>query len=256
MSHLPQVFNFGERPIEVHTVNGEPWWVGRDVCEVLGISQPHRSIAQLDDDEKGRHTVTTLGGRQEVVIVNEAGLYSLILRSRKPEAKTFKRWITHEVLPAIRKTGAYLPDAQAAALTQAIEVLSGVVSAQNALSQRVDQLASQVERIASGKPTVEKSPEPTAQAAQKALALPHGAEKRTVAGLCRQLASKIREASHLAFPNVWNLAYDRYDARMGGNIRAECREARYGSVIQYIEDYGDIEALHAILMRMYMKLAA
>lgn len=254
MSHLPQVFNFGEKPIEVHTVNGEPWWVGRDVCEVLGISQPHRSIAQLDDDEKGRHTVTTLGGRQEVVIVNEAGLYSLILRSRKPEAKAFKRWITHEVLPAIRRTGGYLPEAQTAALTQAVEVLAGVVSAQNALAQRVEQLGAQVEQLMSAKPAVEKSPEPV-QPVQKALGLPQGAEKRTVAGLCRQLASKVREASHLAFPNVWNLAYDRYDARHGGNIRAECREARYGSVIQYIEDYGDIEALHAILMRMYMKAA-
>jgi len=256
MSHLPQVFNFGERPIEVHTVNGEPWWVAKDVCEVLGIKQPTRATEGLDDDEKGVTTIHTPGGRQQVLTVNEAGLYSLILRSRKPEAKAFKRWITHDVLPAIRRTGGYVPEAQTAALTQAIEVLSSVVSAQTALAQRVEQLGAQVEQLMAGKPAVEKSPEPPAQPAQKALGLPHGAEKRTVAGLCRQLASKVREASHLAFPNVWNLAYDRYDARHGGNIRAECREARYGSIIQYIEDYGDIEALHAILMRMYMKTAA
>lgn len=93
-------------------VNGEPWFVAKDVCECLELGNPRTSIALLDEDEKGVHTMDTPGGAQEMSIVSEAGLYSLILRSRKPEAKAFKRWITHEVLPAIRKHGGYLTPAK------------------------------------------------------------------------------------------------------------------------------------------------
>lgn len=87
--------------------NGEPWWVAKDVCEVLAISNSRDALNRLDDDEKGVVITDTLGGPQEMAIINEAGLYSLILTSRKPEAKEFKRWVTHEVLPSIRKTGGY-----------------------------------------------------------------------------------------------------------------------------------------------------
>ena len=83
------------------------WWVLRDVCQVLGLAEPHRVASRLDDDEKGRTQMTTPGGTQGVTIINEPGLYSVILRSDKPEAKAFKRWVTHEVLPSIRRTGAY-----------------------------------------------------------------------------------------------------------------------------------------------------
>ena len=98
--------------VRVVDVNGEPWFVAKDVCECLELGNPRTSIALLDEDEKGVHTMDTPGGAQEMSIVSEAGLYSLILRSRKPEAKAFKRWITHEVLPSIRKTGGYLTPAK------------------------------------------------------------------------------------------------------------------------------------------------
>lgn len=96
---------FGQ--VRVVDVDGEPWFVAKDVCECLELGNPRTSIALLDEDEKGVHTMDTPGGQQEMSIVSEAGLYSLILRSRKPEAKAFKRWITHEVLPSIRRTGQY-----------------------------------------------------------------------------------------------------------------------------------------------------
>lgn len=92
--------------VRVVDVNGEPWFVARDVCDCLELDLASGARG-LDDDEKGLHTMQTPGGQQEMSIVSEAGLYSLILRSRKPEAKAFKRWITHEVLPSIRKTGGY-----------------------------------------------------------------------------------------------------------------------------------------------------
>lgn len=75
----------------------DPWFVAKDVCDCLDLSNNRGAIASLDDDEKGVSITDTLGGQQEMSIISEAGLYSLILRSRKPEAKAFKRWVTHEV---------------------------------------------------------------------------------------------------------------------------------------------------------------
>ena len=100
---------FGE--IRTTIQNGEPWFVAADVCKALDIDK--RQTRRLDDDEKGVRSTHTPGGNQDMTIVNEAGLYSLVLGSRKPEAKAFKRWITHEVLPTIRRTGGYVNSAEA-----------------------------------------------------------------------------------------------------------------------------------------------
>ena len=88
--------------------DGEPWFVAADVCRALELGDTHKAVERLDDDEKGRSSIPTPGGAQELLIISEPGLYSLVLGSRKPEAKAFKRWITHEVIPAIRKHGGYL----------------------------------------------------------------------------------------------------------------------------------------------------
>lgn len=88
--------------------DGEPWFVAKDVCDALGIANSRDAIARLDDDEKGVGLTDTLGGSQEMATVNESGFYNLVLRSRKPEARAFKRWVTHEVIPAIRRTGGYM----------------------------------------------------------------------------------------------------------------------------------------------------
>lgn len=100
-------FSFQDLPVRVIERNGEPWFVGKDVCNVLDIGNNRQAMTYLDDDEKGVIINDTLGGCQHMTIISESGLYSLVLRSRKPEAKVFKRWVTHEVLPAIRRTGKY-----------------------------------------------------------------------------------------------------------------------------------------------------
>ena len=94
--------------IRTTTINGEPWFVAADVCKALEIQNNRDAISRLDADEKGVASTDTLGGKQELTIVNEPGLYVLVLSSRKPEAKAFKRWITHDVIPTIRKHGAYM----------------------------------------------------------------------------------------------------------------------------------------------------
>lgn len=97
---------------EIRTVekDGEPWWVLADVCKVLEISNSRNVSSRLEADEKGVTLVDTLGGTQQVTIINESGLYAVILRSDKPQAKPFRRWVTSEVLPSIRKHGAYMTD--------------------------------------------------------------------------------------------------------------------------------------------------
>lgn len=97
---------FGE--IRTVTRDGQPWFVAADVCRSLEIDKTQ--TRRLDDDERGMCLIQTLGGKQEMQIVNEAGLYALVLGSRKPEAKAFKRWITHDVIPSIRKHGMYAVD--------------------------------------------------------------------------------------------------------------------------------------------------
>ena len=98
---------FGQvRTVEI---DGEPYFVGKDVATILGYSNPRDAISKhVDDEDKGVAKCDTLGGRQEILFINESGLYSLILASKLPGAKEFKRWVTSEVVPSIRKTGAYM----------------------------------------------------------------------------------------------------------------------------------------------------
>lgn len=103
-----QVFDFEDNAVRVVDIDGEPWFVAADVCRVLDIKNSRDAVADLDDDEKGVVNTDTLGGKQEMRVINESGLYNLIFRSRKPEAKKFRKWVTAEVLPSIRKTGMYV----------------------------------------------------------------------------------------------------------------------------------------------------
>lgn len=96
---------FGE--MRIVEKSGEPWFVLSDLCKVLDLGTPSKVAARLDDDEKGVNLIHTLGGNQKMTVVNESGMYAVILRSDKPQAKPFRKWVTSEVLPSIRKTGNY-----------------------------------------------------------------------------------------------------------------------------------------------------
>jgi hypothetical protein len=104
-------FTFGDNyPVRVVMISGEPWFVARDVCKILGIRNASLTRFDLDEDEKGIHKMYTLGGAQKMTVVSESGLYTLIFHSHKPGAKAFRKWVTSEVLPAIRRTGKYTPE--------------------------------------------------------------------------------------------------------------------------------------------------
>lgn len=107
MSNI-QIFNYQSNEVRTVEMCGEPWFVLKDVCNILGISKYRDTAARLDADERGSVEVDTLGGTQQVIAVNESGLYHVILRSDKPEAAPFRKWVTSEVLPSIRKNGGYI----------------------------------------------------------------------------------------------------------------------------------------------------
>lgn len=96
------------KTIRVVTIDNNPWFVAKDVCSVLGLTHVTKALLLLDDDEKGLTPIHTLGGAQQLLIISESGLYKLIMRSDKPEARAFQDWVTKTVLPAIRKDGAYI----------------------------------------------------------------------------------------------------------------------------------------------------
>ena len=142
-----QVFSYNDHSVRTVKQDGQPWWVLADVCDVLELKNPARVAARLDEDEK--NTLTFVKGipgpgNPTMTIINEPGLYSVILRSNKPEAKAFKRWITHEVLPTIRATGAYGAPQAAPAITDALERMTGVVEA---LASRIEALEHQAQEV-------------------------------------------------------------------------------------------------------------
>ena len=100
-----QVFSYKNKEVRTTEIDGETWWVAKDVCDILGITV--EATRRLEDDEKGLKKIQTPSGMQDMTVINESGLYTLLMRSNKEEAKPFRRWVTHEILPSIRKTGSY-----------------------------------------------------------------------------------------------------------------------------------------------------
>ena len=123
------LFNFDGLPVRSLRIKGEPWFVAADLASVLEYRNAPDMTRSLDDDEKGTQIVRTPGGDQEMTIISESGLYAAILKSRKPEARQFRRWVTGEVLPSIRKTGGYKMDDHARRVRDVFNVAGEAVKA-------------------------------------------------------------------------------------------------------------------------------
>lgn len=148
-----ELFDYNGQQVRTVLIDGEPYFVARDVLAVLGLQNPTEAMRGLDDDEfTTTEVVDSIGRSQAMFAVTEAGMYSLVLRSRKPEAKAFKRWITHEVLPAIRKTGAYAP---AQPLTGAVLMAQALIEAHSTMAtyqarvKELEPMAQSWEKLAS-----------------------------------------------------------------------------------------------------------
>jgi prophage antirepressor-like protein len=103
----PFIFPTTGQPVRMLSLDGEPWFVAKDACEAVGVSKYRDAVAQLDEDERVSMAVDTPGGPQVMALVSEAGVYALMMISRSPQVKPFRRWLAHEVLPSIRRTGSY-----------------------------------------------------------------------------------------------------------------------------------------------------
>lgn len=130
MTNQIQAFNFQDQQVRTVTdEKGDPWFIAKDVCNVLDIKNSRQALAGIDADEKGVTSMDTPGGAQELATVNEPGLYGLTFKSRKPEAKAFRRWVTHEVLPTIRKHGMYATPEAAEAFIRTPDALLHALTA-------------------------------------------------------------------------------------------------------------------------------
>ncbi|WP_104164749.1 phage antirepressor [Arthrobacter sp. SX1312] len=201
-----QPFTFEGHEVRTATVDGEPWFVAADILATLDLNRS--SVALLDEDERGVHSVDTPGGLQSMSLINEAGLYSLIFRSRKEQAKGFKRWVTHEVLPAIRTTGQYSPLPQ---LSQQEQVL--------ALARQVIDQAEQLQLAAPKAEAFDELMETQGLYSMEAAAKAIGYGRNVL----------FRELRHLGILQGNNLPYQRYMHHF--EIKVGTRRNRAGETV-------------------------
>ena len=151
MENKLQIFEneeFGK--VWVLEIDGQPWWVLRDVCAALGLNSPHKVAERLDEDERNQiPLIDNIGRSQQTTIINESGLYAVILRSDKPKAKKFRRWITSEVLPSIRRHGAYITEETLAKMLQSSEFTSELLDRLLAEREENAVLREHIETLAS-----------------------------------------------------------------------------------------------------------
>lgn len=143
MTALEQ-FAYSGQPVRTVLLDGEAWFVAKDACDVIGISKYRDALAQLEADERASVPVDTPGGTQTVGAVNEAGLYALMFISRSPKVRGFQRWVTHEVLPAIRRTGQY-GSALPTNFAEALELAAAEIRKSEALEAKVAADAPKIE---------------------------------------------------------------------------------------------------------------
>lgn len=148
-----QVFNYNQRQVRTVQIDGVTWFVLKDVCDILGIAHVKDTVNRLDLDEVGQtEVIDSLGRKQIAYIVNESGLYNVILRSDKPEAKPFRKWVTSEVLPSVRTTGVYMTGNAADRILQDPDF---IIQLATQVKERNAQLAAANEKIALDAPKVE-----------------------------------------------------------------------------------------------------
>lgn len=222
-----QIFNndrFGQ--VRIVPVDGELMFVAKDVCDCLEITKHRDAISRLDPDERGSVKLDTPGGKQDIAAINEYGLYNLVLSSRKPEAKEFKRWITHDVIPAIRKTGSYsmaIPQT----LPEALRAYADEVESHNATKAIVAQQEQQIAEFKPVKDYVDKILSSKSCLAITQIAADYGLSAQELnkilheAGLQRKVGNQwILYKQHMAkgFTKSETFTFCRSDGRLDSKI--------------------------------------
>jgi len=226
-SRALRVFSFKEQDVRVVEVDGEPWWVAKDVCDVLGLGNPTEALRPLDEDEKSTLRISEGDGGHggpERNIISESGLYTLILRSNKAEARPFRRWVTHEVLPSLRRNGFYAAGQESRRDKSAVNALLAVIDKQNErvmkLEERLRKLQIRLEEALLEKPTplpllceVNPAPENSPKARQRMRVL-HVAEQKPENVPMGEWMQQIAEAEEVSVPTLYRWISEAKDGKI------------------------------------------
>ena len=223
-SRALRVFSFKEQDVRVVEVNGEPWWVAKDVCDVLGLANPSESLKALDEDELTSETLRSGGQGREMNLISESGLYTLILRSNKAEARPFRRWVTHEVLPSLRRNGFYAAGQEGRQDKSAVNALLAVIDKQNErvmkLEEKLRKLQIRLEEALLEKPTplpllceVNPAPENSPKARQRMRVL-HVAEQKPENIPMGEWMQQIAEAEEVSVPTLYRWISEAKDGKI------------------------------------------
>lgn len=229
-----KIFNFEDNEVRTQTINGEPWFVGKDVADILGYSNPAKAIRDhVDDEDKGQNDTFTPGGMQIMTIVNESGLYSLVFKSQLPSAKRFKRWVTSEVLPTIRKTGTYqIP-------TDPMDALRLMFQATEQTQEKVNQVDARVIYL---EQNVKLEPGEYAYIGKSISRKVYQIGKERAYSMNRQQKDELFKAINKEIAEI-----------TGVRTRTQLRQKDYKKVIEFIDDWEPSKAT-SIVVKAYEQI--
>jgi len=244
MNTLAQ-FNYNSHAVRVSTIDGQPWFCLTDVCDVLGIKRQQHFLKSSQCDQDGvrqAEVIDSLGRSQEAVFISEPNLYALVIRSDKPEARPFQRWLTHEVLPEIRKTGRY-NGAPLGISADPIEALLQAATASHranmVLAQRVDNVVDRLEHIES---RIEAATEALTALPVPSVEIPEATTREKINEAYRLLASATMTKD---FHGLWTRIYLRFETRFHKRLSSHVQGGE--SKLDAIERLGMLDQLLAII---------
>ena len=218
--------DFGE--IRIIEKDGQPWFVASDICKVLDIQNATQALYRLDDDER---SMFNIGRQGEANIVNEYGLYNLILASRKPEAKKFKRWVTHEVLPSIRQHGGY----GVQTIPTDLQILQGMLNKLIQQETEIREISEQSQKAIA-----------TSQAIKDAIVAEYDNWREEI----KRQINTIQKKSSMTYQDTYNTLYDTLEKRGRCDLSARVRNGRdrladSGATKTKIESFGRMDVIEA-----------
>lgn len=231
-----QIFNFNNNEVRTVLINNEPYFVGKDVATTLAYNEPHKAITRhVDEDDRIKHPITDeLGRKQETWIINESGLYSLVLSSKLPQAKNFKRWVTKEVLPAIRKTGSYQTPANP------MEALELMFQAQKQSNEQIAVIDHRVKELEENAPL---NPGEYNFVSKKVSERIRQIKRERCLDLNRQQVSELYKAINREIKVI-----------TGVQTRSQLRQKHLNGVIEFIRDWEPSKATMIVVSQLAMEV--
>ncbi len=244
-----KAFDFNSNAITVLTINGEPWFVASEICYVLEVDV-NDSIKRLDEDEKISTESTRITEVEQIKskwLVSESGLYSLVLGSRKPIAKPFKKWVTSEVLPSIRKTGSY--SLQQLTPGQLLKLQAeALISVELKQQKQEQQLLKHDSRLSTIEERFQKADEVLKQLPPATTEVPTKSVRSCVNEVLRSYSYRTGDA----YQSLWNVLYKEYKYRYHVDLKTRAKNEEL-KTLDYAEQFGVIDKVYALALELFGK---